>query len=131
MKRQGMVRLLYAMAIAYFVVAIAILLPPALRRPWQESIAHLGPVFCLSSILFLIALVHSRATRRALWLMGIASLVNTAWAAGLDMLVRRADAQSIIWIAGWLLVSVASIAAARKTPPASARGRDDVGHVTN
>jgi len=124
-----MVRVLYAAAIAYFVVTIAILLPPSLRHPWQESVPELVPAFYVPSILLVIAVVYRstrrpRTARRWLWFLGILGLVSAAVFIAMDALFRKADVQSVIWISGWLLLGVLSIAAARRMPLAPSDGRE-------
>jgi hypothetical protein len=127
-----MVRVLFAAAIAYSVISLAVLLPPALRQPWQESIPGLAMPFLIAYMLWFVAVIYKyrsttrrpRTTRRALWFFGIIGLIGAAWIAGLNMLFRRADAESIIWISGCLLVGVCGIAAARRMPLAPSDGRE-------
>ena len=125
-----MVRVLYAAAIAYLVVTVAILLPSALRHPWQESIPELAPPFVFAGMLWFISVIYKstrrpRATRRSLWFLGILALVGATSLITIDALARKADVRSVIWISGWLLVGVLSIAAARKTLLAPSDMRED------
>jgi len=114
-----MVRVLYAAAIAYFVVTTAILLPLALRHPWQEAIPELLPAFYFPAILLVISVVYRntrrpRTARRWLWFLGILGLVGATSRITIDALARKTDVQSVTSISGWLLLGVLSIAAARR-----------------
>jgi peptidoglycan/LPS O-acetylase OafA/YrhL len=124
-----MVRVLFAAAIACFVISLAVLLPPALREPWQESIPDLAPVFSFPSILVVIAVVYKsarrpRTTRRGLWALGIIGLIGATPLIAIDVLARKTDVQSVTSIAGLLLVGVLSIVAARSMALAPSDGRE-------
>jgi len=124
-----MVRALHAAAIAYLVVTVAILLPPALRHPWQESVPELVPAFYFPLILVLVSLIYrgtrrQRSRRRVLWFLGVLGLGTAIFVIAIDVMARGTDTRSVAWITGWLLVGIFSIVAARKTPPAPSDGRE-------
>jgi len=117
-----MVRLLYGTAIAYFVVAMAVLLPPFLRHPSTESVPHLIPTFLIGCALWVIAVIHNgrlrpRAQRRWLWFWGIWGLVSGGSVIVIDALARRTDSRSALWVSGCILVAALAFLAARDAKP--------------
>lgn len=116
--------------------AAAILLSPALRHPWQESVPELLPAFYFPLILVLVSLIYrgtgrERSRRRVLWFLGVLGLGTAIFVIAVDVMARGTDTRSVAWITGWLLVGIFSIVAARKTPPAASDRREDVARATN